>query len=371
MLATRGYASIEVERNYEAANTLAESLGDREAAFVSARGLWNCFYDRGDQERSLVLAERLRDLAGEDESIEKQALALRALGSTRMSRAEYAQSLEAFDGCIAASANRPLGACIERHGEEPQIVATQYKGLVLCMRGFVDQALEATRSAVALAKRSNHPLSQAFAASILCIVFQLRRDFEACEAMAREQIDYCKEQGFTFWLAAFQIHHGVALAHLSGGGDGAIAADNGITNWINTGAAIHVPTWSAFLADAALASGQIALAEKALSTGLNTARKNGEVFALAELQRLTGRLLLTQNRRDDARKAFAEAVTIGRQQGARLYLLRTARDFGQLLAEDGEQSGARDLLQSVMKDFPEHREGQDFQEAEDLLSSFR
>ena len=54
----------EVERNYEAANTLAESLGDREAAFVSARGLWNCFYDRGDQDRSLVLAERLRDLAG-------------------------------------------------------------------------------------------------------------------------------------------------------------------------------------------------------------------------------------------------------------------------------------------------------------------
>jgi predicted ATPase len=288
-----------------------------------------------------------------------------------MSRAEYAQSLEAFDGCIAASANLPLGACIERHGEEPLIVATQYKGLVLCIRGLADQALEATHLAVTLAKRSNHPLSQAFASSILCIVFQLRRDLEACEAVAREQIDYCRDQGFTFWSAAFQVHHGVALAHLFGIGDGAIEADKGIENWINTGAGIHVPTWSAFLADAALASGQIALAEKALSTGLETARKNGEVFALAELQRLTGRLLLTRNRRDEARTDFTEAVTTARQQGARLYLLRAARDLSRLLAEEDQQLGARDLLQSIVEDFPEHREGRDFREAAEFLASLQ
>jgi class 3 adenylate cyclase/tetratricopeptide (TPR) repeat protein len=371
LLAARGYASSEVEQNYAAAHRLADSLGDREAAFASARGLWNCFYDRGDQNRSLALAERLRELAGESAEHEKQALALRALGSTRMSRAEFAQSVEAFDGCIAASDHLPPSACIERHGEEPGIVAAQYRGLVLCMRGFADQALEATRSAVGLARQINHPLSVAFASSLLGLVLHLRRDFEACEALAREQIDYCREQGFAFWSAAFEVHHGVALAHLRSNGDPVIEAEMGIVNWVKTGAYIHVPTWSSFLADAALVSGNLPLAEKALSSGIEIAQRNGELFALAELQRLTGRLLLMQDRRREARDALIEAVATARRQDARLYLLRAARDLAKLLAEDGDPQGAHELLHPIVEDFPEHREGPDFAEAAELLAGLR
>ena len=234
------------------------------------------------------------------------------------------------------------------------------------------QALEVTRLGVTLANESNHPLSRAFASSILCIVFLLRRDLEACEALAREQIDYCNQQGFTFWLAAFQVNHGVALAHLFGGDDGLIEADNGITNWVNTGARIHGPTWSALLADAALASGQIALPEKALSTGLDTARENGEVFVLAELLRLTGRHFY-----DPASPGRGSDLS-GRGRGdsprsrrTRLHLLRAARDLARLLAEDGDQHGARNILQSVVADFPEHRGGSDFLEASELLESFQ
>jgi class 3 adenylate cyclase/tetratricopeptide (TPR) repeat protein len=368
LLATRGYASSEVEHNYAAARRLAESHGDNDAAFVSARGLWNCFYDRGDQNRSLALAESLLDLATETCDFEKRALALRALGSTRMSRGEFAKSVEAFDGCIAASTHLSPGACIERHGEEPGIVAAQYRGLVLCMRGFADQALEATRLAVAQARQINHPLSFAFASSILGIVLHLRRDFEACQALAGEQIEYCREQGFAFWSAAFQVHHGVALAHLAADGDPTSEAEMGVVNWVNTGAYIHVPTWSSFLADAALVSGNLPLAEKALTGGIEIARRNGEVFALAELQRLTGRLLLRQDRRRDAHGAFAEAVATARRQGALLYLLRAASDHAQLLTEDDDPLAARALLQPILEDFPEYREGPDFREAAELLA---
>ena len=66
------------------------------------------------------------------------------------------------------------------------------------------------------------------------------------------------------------------------------------------------------------------------------ARKNGEVFALADLQRLTGRLLLKTGSPREAREAFEEAIATARRQGARLYLLRAARDLAQILAEDGD-----------------------------------
>jgi class 3 adenylate cyclase len=371
LLATRGYASADVEGNYEAANLIAQNLADRDAAFTCARGLWNCFYDRGDQNHSLSLAERLLDLAKEGAGPEKQALAWRALGSTRMSKAQFTQSVEDFEKCVEASASLPLGACFERHGEEPRIVATQYKGLVLGILGFADQGLEATRLAVTLAKKINHPLSVAFASCILCNVLQLRRDFQACEALANELIEYCKEQRFAFWLAAFQIHHGAAQANLRGDSNGAIEAETGITNWMKTGAIIHVPTWSSFLAEAALASGEVLLAEKTLATGIEMAKRNGEVFALAELQRLTGHLLLVQNRREDADGSLCGAVITARQQGANLYLLRAARDRARLLAQDGDRLGARALLQPIVDEFPEHRGGSDFQEAAELLSGLQ
>jgi predicted ATPase len=125
------------------------------------------------------------------------------------------------------------------------------------------------------------------------------------------------------------------------------------------------------LAEAALVVGDSEMAEKALSNGIEISSKNGDVFALAELYRLNGCLLSRQNRRSDARQAFAEAVTTARRQGARLYLLRAARDLARLLAEEGERSRARELLQPIVDDFPEHRSGRDLQEATELLSGLR
>jgi predicted ATPase len=369
LLATRGYASIEAEKNYAAAHRLAEDLQDRDAAFASARGLWNCFYDRGDQNRSLVLAEKLLNLAQATTDFEKHALALRALASSRMSRGEFKQSIEAFDRCIEASAQLSIGACIERHGEEPGIVATQYRGLVLCLTGYADQALEGTRKAVTLAREINHPLSVAFASSILGIVLHLRRDFEACKALAEEQLSFCQEQGFKFWSAAFEVHHGAALAHLHADGDPVVEAERGIANWVDTGAYIHVPTWSAFLADAALASGNLPLAERALTSGIAIAQGNGELFALAELQRLRGGLLVLQSRRGDAYNALADAVATSRSQGAHLYLLRAARDLARLIVEDADPDRACKLLQPIVEDFPEHRNGSDLRETAELLAT--
>jgi len=369
LLATRGYASTDVERNYEAANLISENLGDREALFASTRGLWNCIYDRGDLDRSLVLAERLLDLANADGDAEKRALALRALGSTRMSRAEFAQSMDAFDQCTAVAESMPLDACVERHGEAPQIIATQYTGMVLCLRGLADRALESARRAVALATKINHPISIAFASDILGLIFFLRREYQACLELAKEQIDHCTEYGFVFWAAGKQVLHGAALANLRGDGDGVLEAERGISNWIKTNALLHVPTWSLFLADAAFVSGDLHSAEKALLNGIEMARRNGDIWVLADLQRLTGRLLTIRNRRDEARRSLTEAVMTARDQGARLFELRAARDLARLLAEEGNQCAAQELLQPILDDFPEHRNGRDFEEAAELLAS--
>jgi len=101
----------------------------------------------------------------------------------------------------------------------------------------------------------------------------------------------------------------------------------------------------------------------------DTAQRNGDVFALAELERLTGRLRKRQNRRDEARRAFDRAVEIARAQDAGLYLLRAGRDLAQLLAEEGEAQGAQDLLAPIVGGVTEHKTGLDYQESSALLAS--
>jgi class 3 adenylate cyclase/tetratricopeptide (TPR) repeat protein len=370
LLATRGYASTEVERNYEAASELADRLGDREARFTSERGLWNCVYDRGELNRSTALARRLLDLAEPGTDVAKSALAWRAYGSSLMSRAELVGAEEAFDRCIALSDHLLVDSCIERYGEAPQVVAYLYKGLVQCVRGFCDRALENAQRGLGLAKRIKHPLSEAFASCLVAVILALRREYRACAQLSMKQIELSSEHGFVFWYAAHQVTHGSSAANLFRREIHAREAKVGIENWCGTDALLHVPTWSSFLADAALACDDLKLADAALSNGLKIAREHNDLLVLADLQRLRGHLLLKQDRRGEAQCAIIEAIETARRQGAGLYYLRSARDLARLLGE-GDRRQAIELLAPVVESLTEHRAGLDYQESVELLLALR
>ena len=273
LLAARGYASTEVERNYQEAETLADRLGDREAVFTSARGLWHYFYDRGELEQALTLAERLMAIGELDGSVERMSFALRAVGSTLMSKGDFAGALHAFDGCLAEGAREMRGASLARHGEAPQVVALQYKGLVLALQGLLDSGLSTAQQAVAQAEAFNFPLIVPFASTILGLILLIRRDFVACAALSSRQLEFCAEHGFVFWSAAHQVLRGAARAHLDGSPEGLAETEAGIRNWGRTGAALHIPTWSCLLAEAALAVGDLEVAERASQASGN--RPNG------------------------------------------------------------------------------------------------
>jgi class 3 adenylate cyclase/tetratricopeptide (TPR) repeat protein len=368
LLAARGYASDEVERNYQEAGRLAEALSDREAVFTSARGQWHYLYDRSQLDRALALAERLCAIGAEDSSAEKSCLAFRAVGSTLMSKGKFARAIEAFERVITRASQAPLGTCFAHHGEEPHIVALQYKGLSLAVRGYADTGLASAQSALSLAKTLNFPLMVAFASTAVGMVLMLRREYQPCAALVRQQIEFCSEQGFIFWSAAHEILHGASQACLDRDPQGIAQLEQGIQSWKKTGAALHIPTWSSYLAEAALCVGDLDCAEKAVLTGIDTSERHGDAFALAELKRLFGHVLLRQDRHDEARRAFESAVEIAYRQEAGLYLLRAGRDLAWLVADHGEATAARDILSPITERVAEHRTGPDFLEASSLLS---
>ncbi len=370
LLAARGYASEEVERNYQEASRIAEALSDREAIFTSARGQWHYLYDRCLLDRALALAERLRDIGAEKSNPENCSLAFRAIGSTLMSKGAFVRAIEAFESSITHGSQIQLGCSFAHHGEEPRIVALQYKGLSLAVLGHADSGLASAQSALSLAKTLNFPLMVAFASTAVGMVFMLRREYQPCAALVRQQIDFCSEQGFVFWSAAHEILHGASRACLDRDPEGLVELKEGIQSWKKTGAALHIPTWSSYLAEAALCVGDVDCAERAVLNGIDTSEKNGDAFALADLKRLAGRVLLRRDLRNQARREFEAAVDIAQRQDAGLYLLRSGRDLAQLVADDGDVASARDILLPIADTITEFRTGPDFQEAAALLSTF-
>jgi hypothetical protein len=140
-----------------------------------------------------------------------------------------------------------------------------------------------------------------------------------------------------------------------------------LKDWIANGAQLHIPTWSALIAEAALFLGRHERAGELLTNALRVLDHNGDFFARAELERLHGRLLLVTGNPRDCQTALEHALALSRRQGAGLFELRTAMNLAELFVGERDFERARAILAPVVDSFREHREGRDYRRALGLL----
>jgi len=346
LIETRGYASREVEAHYRATVELAQRLGDRAAEFTATRSLWNCVYDTANLDWALQLAERLVELAEETDDDVRRAPAFRALGSTLMSRADLAAADAAFQKCVSAASAMSSPAWMEAYGEVPAIVGRQYQAVIGAIRGRPG-ARDAADLAIADALQLGVPIARAFGYGLHIFVLLLQRDYETCLTIAQDNNEFSKARGFTFWIAHSKIIAGVCLANLGRADEGLPLAQQGLREWIASGAELHVPTWSGFISEAALASGDIDLAERLLTKALAAAGRTGEALYAAELHRVNGLFQLRLGRREEGRKALQAACALARSQGALVFELRAAND----LAEDHVACGEHERAEAMLAQY--------------------
>ena len=365
-IAAHGYSSIAVERTYSRARTLCERLGNEEHLFFVLRGLWNCVFDRADLEQSLEIASTLLDRASKVRGIEL-GLACRALGSTRFNRGEFGEALEAFGKGIQACSSLGNDEAVKVYGEAPAIVSLVYSGWILVIQGKFDEALETGDRALELARQSEYPLLIAFANDIHCnTLTELRRPAD-CLVFAEEALRFSRKHLLIFWEAGHTIKVGCARAHVGDPVSGIQEMKAGIAAWKDVGAALHLPTWGCRLAEALMLADATADAATVLEDALSTALRTGELFMLAELYRLRGRLSVRLSRFAEAEADFLRASEVARQQGAKLFELRAANDLAQLWADQGHTEQAANHLAPVLKCFPQTHDMPDLVHAQNLF----
>ena len=137
------------------------------------------------------------------------------------------------------------------------------------------------------------------------------------------------------------------------------------------GATQYGPYSLTLFAEVLARSGDHEGALAALADADAIAEKGGERWWKAELRRLTGTVLLAENKLDESQASLQQAIRIAQAQQAKSLELRAATSLARLWGEQGRRAEARDLLAPVYEWFTEGLDTADLKEAKALLDQLR
>jgi predicted ATPase len=374
LMATKGYAVPEVERTYGRAAALYDRLGRSAELFPVLRGLWNCYFVRGELRRAHELAVRLVALAEEDGTPVYRALARRALGTTLFFLGRFADASRDVDVGIAiddAVAAWEDPAHLLLYTERAGVVCRLFSAWILWLFGFPDRALERAETALTLGQRLAHANSLAFILNFAASLHNLRRDFDAARSLAEAAIAIASEHGMAHWLADAIMYRACAMAGLGQHMEGTAQLRNGLAGWNARGCRLLDTQWLGFLADVRRRVGQLDEALTVLDRAAAIAARTGERHYHAGACRLKGEVLGRTGQAAEAASWLRRAIDEARRQQARSLELRAATGLARLWADQRRRAEACDLLAPVYGWFTEGFDTADLKDAKALLDELK
>ena len=369
LIATKGYAALEVEQAYARARALCQQLGEAPQLFPALFGLRLFYQQRAEFRSARELEEQLFRLA---QHVEDPALLLvshQALGTSAYWLGELARARAHLEQGIALYDPEQHRVLTFRAIQNPGVASLAFVGRVLWTLGFPDQALRRSDKALSLARELAHPFSLVYALSCAAVLHQLRREWPAAQARAEATMALAREQGFTLWLAMGTILQGWARAVQDHPGQGMAQLCQGLAAYRATGTTLAQSYLLGLLAEAYLKAGQAEEGLRVIAEALASVHDSAERCYEAELYRLQGELLLARPAEPHAEAAacFCQALAVARQQQAKSLELRAAMSLSRLWQQQGKPDEARALLAPIYGWFTEGFDTADLQEAKALL----
>ena len=233
-------------------------------------------------------------------------------------------------------------------------------------RQFQHKALAGINDALKLAGRLNHPFSLALTRLHASILHQFRRD----PRMVLQCIDSAEmlaaEKRLSLSLDP-RVLRGWAMLDPDGIAAAVASFRAALADRQNQGTTHYGPYSLTLFAEVLARSGDHEGALAALADADAIAEKGGERWWKAELRRLTGTVLLAENKLTEGEASLQQAIRVAQVQQAKSLELRAARDLARLWGEQDRRAEARDLVAPVYSWFTEGFDTADLKEARALL----
>lgn len=371
LIATKGFQEPDVEENYSRARALCEQFGETPQLFPVLWGLAMARNLRGELrvgrelgDRLLVLAERANDPALLLEAHHAGWGNLSILGELTSAWFHLEQGFAIYDQ------QKHKHHAFLYGGHDPGVCCGYHAAEVLWLLGYPDHALRRSTDSLALARELSHPSTMSFALSWAAWFHQYRGERRAVRARVEEGMTLATDQGFSSrrvqapflqgWLLVEEGHEQAGITEMAK----ILAADR--TREVS---GRWIAQYAALLADAYRKSGRTIEGLKVVTEEQSRVQISGARFYQAEVHRIKGELLLTQDTPDEhqAEACFQDALKIARRQSAKSLELRGAMSMSRLWQRQGKKAEAQNLLAEVYGWFTEGFDTADLKQAKLLL----
>jgi predicted ATPase len=375
LVATQGFASLEVEQTYVRARELCLRAGDTSALFPVLYGLWNVCLLRCEFPRCNDLAAQMFALAqGRPEPV-WLLQAHNVMQQPLLHQGDLAAARRLQEQCLALYDPHQHRTLTAVYGEDPGVGCMAYGAVTLWCLGYPDQALRSMQAARRLADELSNPFDVARSLYFGAFTHLCRREASLTRELAEALMALSSDQGFALLRHGGMILQGWSLAEQGCAGEGICLMRQGLAGWQATGALSHRPYHLALLAEALARDGQVRDGLTTLAAALALCTVLGERFLEADLHRLHGELLLAGAEADapvwDAAEAcFRQALDVAGAQKAKSLELRAVMSLSRLYRQQGRPAEARPMLAECYGRFTEGFDTPDLREAKALLDKF-
>jgi class 3 adenylate cyclase/predicted ATPase len=368
LIAAKGFSAEETGQAWMRARELSTKVPDNPHLGPVLYGQYVFHVVRSEMKEALGIAQELLCIAERHRDPVLRLMGHRTIGNAQVSMGEFAPARGHLEQVLALYDPAQHRSLAIDYTFDPRVASLSYLSLALFALGYSDQALARSREAVSGARELSHLNSLAQALFFAGILRQLLRDPQEARVHADALISLATEQGFPYWLAGARIVHGWAAARQGRPEEGLVEMHDAMAAYMATGARHLVSYFTTLIVEAELHSTP---SEDSIAGALSRTKSTGERWIEAELNRLQGELLLllAPPQQGEAEACFHRALAVARQQGAKMWELRTATRLARLWRDQGKLQDAHNLLSLSYECFTEGLDMPDLREAKLLLST--
>ncbi len=368
LVATKGFASQEVEQVYIRSRELCQQVGETKQLFNVLCGLNMLYTIRMEYQTAQELGEQLLTLAKHQADSELLLEAHFRLGRLLFFMDEYRTALKHLEKGIALYDMEQHHTHAVHYGQDPGAGCFGFAAWVFLELGYPDQGKQKVQEALCLAQQVGHPFSLAIALNHVARLYVLRREWPVVQGRTEQLIAFAEEHRFAYWVANAKRFRGLALVNQGQEEAGIAQMHEGLETMRSLGTIATLIAQLIELAQAYEKVGRVNEGLRLLDEALTLAERT-ESKGYAEMYRIKGELLLMTSgvSNEKVEHCFQQALNIARRQKKKMYELRAAMSLSRLWQNQGKKEEARDLLSEIYGWFTEGFDTADLKEAKALL----
>jgi hypothetical protein len=354
---------------------LATSLNDTRYQLHALEGLYYFHSVSGRNGPALVMAQKFCSLAAASADPNDRMIGERMIGVAKHYLGDQASARRHIERVLAnRQASDHSGHMIPFQIDQ-RVSAGVFLSRILWLQGFPEQAMRVAESSVEDAQAANHAISLCYALTFAAFVIAFWvGDLAAAEHYLGMLLDHSTRHALGLFHALGRSHRGMLIIKRGDviAGLGLLRA--GLDEFGKDRVAARSLIFLGEMAEALGRAGKIADGLAVAEGAIARSEQNEGRWAIAELLRVKGGLLLLQRGSTAAATAedyFRQALDWAHRQGALSWELRAATSLARLLHDQGRAADALALLQPVYDRFTEGFDTVDLKAAKALLDTLQ